>query len=249
MKIIVVTFLHIFAIFFIGCSSASLPIPIGWSTFLTPAERIEYLENRTVTSEIQQKREQYIEKKHSEFTQIMNVLNNKLEELRNKADNNSNLTLWSGGLGVASGVAATTLVVASPANAIWVTGLSTFGTGVLTFQSRAALEGYSRDAVARVYNQIITKISQASILIGNDFEFLRQNVKSSGDDFDERAGELDKRIIELHSAAILTPLIVGIDQDIAELKRTNAEIKEMLDQAQKDINELKNTNPDRPSNP
>ena len=75
--------------------------------------------------------------------------------------------------------------------------------------------------------------------IGADFEFLRQYVDLTGDVFDKRAGELDGRIVSLYSTAILTPLIVGADQDVEELKRRNAEILKKLEDAQKQIDELK----------
>jgi len=162
-----------------------------------------------------------------------------LDELRRTADNRSNLTLFTGGAGIASGVAATTLAVASPANVVWVAGLSAFGTGVLSFQTRAALEGFSRDAVARVYNDTITRTQGTIAQIGADFEFLRQHVDSLDDSFDKRAGELDNRIVSLRSAAILTPLIIGTDQDIEELKKRNVEILKQLEETQKQVDELK----------
>lgn len=223
----------------VGCSTTYPPKPTGWSAF--PSRPISDLITKAaeVSPELKVARLKYIEKKQSEFLEIMTVIDKKLDDLRRTADKNSALTLWTGGAGIASGVAATTLAVASPANVVWVAGLSAFGTGVLTFQTRAALEGYSRDAVARVYNQTITKIQKSTSQIGADFEFLRQYVDLTGDVFDKRAGELDGRIVSLYSTAILTPLIVGADQDVEELKRRNAEILKKLEDAQKQIDELK----------
>jgi hypothetical protein len=216
-----------------GCASTAPLEPKSWSTFLSIADRLAYQTKTEIPPELKEKRLQYIDNQRSEYQKIMDKIDSKLDDLRRTAEKNSTVTLWTGGAGIASGVAATTLVVASPANAVWVAGLTAFGTGVMTFQTRAALEGYSRDAVARVYNEIIAKIQDATSQIGVDFEFLRSNVESTGDVFDKRAGELDQRIIRLHTAAILTPLIVGTDQDIEELKRRNVELQSQIDEIKK----------------
>ncbi len=57
----------------------------------------------------------------------------------------SGATLSMSGAGIASGIAATSLAVASPANAAVVAGLTGFGSGMAAFQTMYADEGFARD--------------------------------------------------------------------------------------------------------
>lgn len=219
----------LFIIISSSCSSIHSLQPTGWSAFPSrPESDLSQKSSKNLTNELKVARLQYLEKKQFEFFKIMKIIDIKLEKLRCTADKNSAITLLTGGAGIASAVAATTLAVASPANTVWVAGLSAFGSGVMTFQMRAALEGYSRDAVARAYTETIAKIGETTAQIGADFDFLRKNIESTDDRFDKRAGELDEKIIKLYTASVLTPLIAGTDQDIEDLKRRNAEIQQQL---------------------
>lgn len=176
------------------------------------------------------------------FEEISNQAQVTLRGLQRKADNYSELTLGTGAVGIGAGVAAGALVVASPANIVWVTALTGIGAGAVSFQTRTALEGFSRDVVARVYNETLVKLNSHA----KEFGDAAAKMRASHNDTDTSAwntaqGQAVAALVNLQTAALLIPIATG-PSDTAELKKQNEELLAALKQIQGAIEKQRGTN-------
>ncbi len=161
-----------------------------------------------------------------------------LRRLEQQADHHGKIAVGTGGVGIAAGIAAGALVVASPANAVWVAALTGVGTGALSFQTRMALEGFSRDAVAQVYNDTITRMREA------DGEYLAAIKVLISHKEDWAAGKWDaeeakaaQALGRFSSAASIVPLPAG-SAEVESLKQKNVELNTKIEELQRKVEEL-----------
>jgi len=228
----------------VGCASSQLRVP-SWQS-----QRTLMLKSRGVLPPSDAKpseqdiaeRQKYLDKLEKSHEDINALARKTLGHLKRQANNNSKLTLATGGVGIASGIAAGALVVASPANAVWVAALTGVGAGALSFQTRAALEGFSRDAVARVYNDTITRMAAADTQYQASYQELVANKTTWTDaKWDEVAGAAEVSLQKYRSAATLVALPSGTEE-VETLKQRNVELTSQLDQLQKQLDKIKKDN-------
>ena len=192
----------------------------GLSTY-EKKKRKEHLENLTKT--------------HADITAIGAKT---LGKLKREAEHNSARTLWTGGVGIAAGIAAGALVVASPANVVWVTALTGIGAGTLSFQTRAALEGMSREAVARVYNDTLTKLTLYETQFEASYELLwaNQTIYLPGI-WDAEAAKAEVSLEKYRSAAMLVSL-PSATEDATAIMQRQVELMEQFVQMRENIKKL-----------
>jgi len=162
------------------------------------------------------------------------------EEIRSSADNNSETSLTVSGIGIASGIAATALVVASPANAVWVAGLSGVSTGALGYQTRLAQEGFTRDAVYREFERLASEYKTANSEFGEALSILKSNVNTT--DFkkwDEGVALAEKSLKEMESTVTLKYLPTGLAEDLEKIKNRDEEILKQIKILQEENKKLK----------
>lgn len=105
-------------------------------------------------------RDKYINWINKSYAEFQNGYDWTMDELNKQAVGSSLVRIGTTGSGIAAGIAATALVVASPANAVWVAGLGGFSTGILGIQSVVTREGYSKVAFARVLKKYKEKLDK-----------------------------------------------------------------------------------------
>ena len=117
-----------------------------------------------------------------------------------------------------AGVAAAVLVAASPANAATVAGLTAFGSGVTGFQTMAAAEGISREAVARVHATQLDHARKAESAF--QAEYLKLVITAPETDWESAARAAESALMRLSSAAMLVSLPEAAPAPIASQPTT-----------------------------
>ncbi|MBI3877301.1 MAG: hypothetical protein HY300_15315 [Verrucomicrobia bacterium] len=84
-----------------------------------------------------------------------------LEQVVGRANKYGGEKVWLGRAGLASGIAAGALIVANPANAVWVAALTGFAGGVAGFSAVSESEGYSKVLLIRNASEINAKVANA----------------------------------------------------------------------------------------
>jgi hypothetical protein len=161
-------------------------------------------------------------------------------ELRSLANKKSITSLSVSTVGVLSGIAATTLLVASPANIIWVTGLTGLSTGALGYQTRLAQEGFSREAVQREFEKIASEYKDANSEFGDALAILQANLNSTNvTDWNLGVSKAEKSLSTMETLTTLGYLPKGTQEDLNKIKAKDEEILNQIKQLSLQNNELK----------
>ena len=180
-------------------------------------------ESPTVTEDPQKRteaRDKQLNDLSAEYTKALTEAQGRLNTLKGQADRRSGATLLTSVAGIASGITASVLLVASPANAVWAAAFTGFGTGVLTFQTEMFNEGYSRQTIARIYQDTMNKMVAANEQYETNSNSLVQGkLTLSANDWNNHLALASGAIIKMHAATIFVPLPIATPEDIAELKK------------------------------
>jgi len=164
----------------------------------------------------------------------------RLNRLKWEADNYSIAKLSLDGVGIGCGIAAAALIVASPANAVWVAALGGVTTGVVGFQSRSAGEGFARDAALRVYDESKEKMENAANAYLVQYENLAKLTPKDDNDAEWRvaAAGAVSALLKYYNAVVFVSLPRGLPEDVEKLKRLQEDQKRIQDEQNKNIQEL-----------
>ena len=111
-------------------------------------------------------RREYLYGKKKEVDKFKASIDEKIKTIEKEAKKASYFAVSLKGMGIATGIASTALVAASPANAVWVAGLGAFTTGALAFEGRAKEVGFSTD----IYNKINDVVKEQAASALEEFE-------------------------------------------------------------------------------
>ncbi|MFN9845216.1 MAG: hypothetical protein ACK539_15490 [Planctomycetota bacterium] len=167
-------------------------LPQDASQLLQQGSAVEYL--RTLRAD----RQAHLDLLRASHSNVTKGAQEVLASLKEQALGYSTVRLWTGGTGVTAGIAAAVLVVASPANAATVAGLTSLGSGVVGFQASLAAEGMTREAVAKVHETVRKQVSKADNQFRNAFAKLLP--KASLDDWETAAHEAETALLMMASA-------------------------------------------------
>jgi hypothetical protein len=91
-------------------------------------------------------------------------------------------------------------------------------------------EGYSRPAIARIYEATMNKMVAAYEEYGTNVFALDKGIDGlNTKEWNERLALASGAIVKLDAASIFVPLPMGTAEDIAELKKRNTELNKRLD--------------------
>ncbi len=153
------------------------------------------------------------------------------DDMRKEADLFSATHLTVGGVGVAAGIAAAALVVASPANAVWVSALSGTAAGAAGYQTSLATQGLSREAVAEAYKAYSETFTNSTGTYADDMAKLNACLKCPDDQWFARRGTVEADIIRLQALALSPPMRQGEK----ELQEKQAEFYKAMLKAQEEM--------------
>lgn len=140
-------------------------------------------------------------------------------DMRKEADVFSATNLGIGGTGIAAGVAASALVVASPANAVWVAALSGAAASAAGYQTSLATQGLSRQAVAEAYELYNTSFINATNVYAEDMSSLTACLSCNDTAWFTSRGKVEADIIKLQALADSRPLRLG-EKELKEQQTT-----------------------------
>ncbi len=123
-----------------------------------------------IPAPVVQARRNYLEIKELYVELLKAAIDLKIAELNKQARQAGYFALGNKAVGIGSGIASTALVVASPANAVWVAGLTTFSTGLIAFEGRAEELGFST-LIANIKNDAIKEKAESALLEFNEINF------------------------------------------------------------------------------
>jgi len=187
-----------------------------------------------------EERKRTLEALKTQYLYAFSLASDRLNTLKTQADRRTQFTVGTSLAGIASGLTATVLLVASPANAVWASGFAGFSTGVLGFQSQMYEEGYSRQTIARIYEATMNKMVAAYEEYGTNYSALEKGIDDlEPDKWNEHLSLASGAIVKLHAASVFVPLPMGAAEDIAELKKSNAELKKRLEDISAQIRNAK----------
>jgi hypothetical protein len=237
----------------IGCAS-SMPMSHTWLSIKGTLQPLVAKERGQVANIPDQKvleaREKYLADIKQEFIDLDKLGNESLNGLLTKADRNSRTSIAVGTLGALSGITAGVLLVASPANAVWAAAFTGFGTGALGFQTRMAMEGYSRPAIARLFTNAILRCEKAKaefLTAYNTLVSLKGNPDS--EQWDKNAGAAELALLKLRSEVLRVSLPMGEEEDLVWQRKAMEEFSTQLNQVQQTVNEIKKGPPPPPPAP
>ena len=153
---------------------------------------------------VEKERNDYLARLKKSFEQVMYAAQSTLDGLARKADRYSKVDLGIGLSGVVSGVAAAILVVASPANAATVAGLTAWGAGATGYQTSLASAGFSREIIAKVHQDLYVKIT-TQVAAYND-AYLKLDVTVDDSVWEENARKAEAALAQIISLAMLVPM-------------------------------------------
>ena len=244
-------FFILFPILIFGCASNSRNLVIDpvmpWSSYQIDQSgkvRSEFVSSNSLT-DLQlglqlTARNNYITGLKATHKSIENKASKLFEEIRDLADQNSETSLAVSTVGILSGITATALVVASPANSVWVAGFTGASTGALGYQTRLAQEGFTRDAVQREFERLASEYKAANAEFGEALAILQVNLNST--DLTEWNGGIakaEKSLNEMETLVTLGYLPAGIVEDLEKIKMRDEEILNQIKILQNQNNELK----------
>ena len=173
-----------------------------------------------------------LKKLKEEYNSASTKAEESLNNLKKRADKRSGGMLWTSAAGIASGLTASVLLVASPANAVWAAAFTGFSTGILAFQDQLSEEGYSRLAVARIHETTQKTIIDANTKYLTNVLILQTRIEGSNalskEDWNKYLALAWEAIAEMTSAARFTSMSMGTSADVQQIKKQNEEILEKL---------------------
>ena len=212
--------------FLIGCAYT----PAYKLNFSSLKSESSTLTKRLTAEQRTEARDKQLDDLSAEYTKALPEAQGRLNTLKGQADRRSGATLGTSLAGIASGITAGVLLVASPANAVWAAAFTGFGTGVLSFQAQMFNEGYSRQTIARIYEDTMNKMAAANEQYETNRHFLVQGKDTlSTDDWNRYLALASGAIIKMHAATIFVPLPIGTPDDLEDLKKNNAELKKLVE--------------------
>ena len=227
-----------------GCANKHVTVP-SWNAFQAPLKKQgnEFVESplneAPLTQDDQNQRKQYLTELDASYTKITGIAEKTLKQLHKEADHYSRLTLGTGVVGIGASIAAGALVVASPANAVWVAVFTGIGAGSISFQTRTALEGFSRDSVAQIYNDTLSKLNTSASEFQSGYYSLKVLQSSSKrSEWFEAAARSEKALQNYYVTALLLPLPTS-SASAEQLKQQNEAFKKQLDDLNAAIDKLK----------
>lgn len=132
-------------------------------------------------------------------------------------------------IGLAAGIGAAALVVASPANAVWVAALSGFSGGVNGFSAAAETEGYSKGIIAAYVQPIVLELQKEV----SDFTLNRaRQYMWKEEDREKFADEIDKQAKRVQNVKILNVKlmqpVMASDEVMKNVQATLKAVQERL---------------------
>ncbi|MCW5556096.1 MAG: hypothetical protein KIS67_28565 [Verrucomicrobiae bacterium] len=123
---------------------------------------------------------------------------------------------WKTGIGIsgiASGIAASALIVASPANAVWVSVLSGYAGGVAGMNSVFDNNGYSREQIAALETTVVQEYAAVSAEINLEVLFaLANDVATTSEKWLEELGKQNRAMTRLRALALTLKIPTGSSQ-------------------------------------
>lgn len=156
-----------------------------------------------------------------------------LHQVEEDGEYNARLTLGVGVGGTLSGIAAAALVVASPANAVWVATFSGLSAGAVGFQTNAALQGFSREAKVAVYNELRGELKAAQAEVDAAFDKLNQALTDPDPQIWQQAVLRTSQKLNMLRAAALYPPTAAVgpfdDTNTARLDQIEKQLQQIID--------------------
>jgi len=165
-----------------------------------------------IPAPVVQARRNYLEIKELYVELLKAAIDLKIAGLNKQARQAGYFALGNKAVGIGSGIASAALVVASPANAVWVAGLTTFSTGLIAFEGRAEELGFST-LVANIKNDAIKKKAAKALGGFNEinFEYLYPySSNATQKDWTTAMQKIGNAILKLEVALRYTPSNVVI---------------------------------------
>jgi len=187
-----------------------------------------------------QMRQEFLDKLNRAYVQINNNANKLLKRMALQADGNTTFRLCLDGAGIGCAIAAGALIVASPANAVWVAALNGVTAGVLAFEASTRQEGVSRDAIVRMYDKAVGDIKQAGETYLTRYEELvKETGKANNDDkWRDAAAAALSALLKYNHTVMYFPLSYGAAEDLQKLKDAQTVFEQELDKFGKMIKDL-----------
>ena len=136
-----------------------------------------------------------------------------LSDLKERAEKRSVWIVASGGVGMGSGVTSSALLVASSANAVTAAILTGVASAVIALQSSSVLQGWSPEAIDRIYEPILKNMQDAEKNYQDKSATLLANVDASDSDWAKAANDAMMALDKYNSAMKYMPLAVGQSGD------------------------------------
>lgn len=119
------------------------------------------------------KPDDYLQELSSARGEVLDVVQQRMQHDFDVASANSRRKVTVGLVGIGTSIAAAALTTASPANAVWVAGLSGISGGVVAYQTSLESQGYSREAVAAIQNNAHQQIAKRMSTFDAAYEQLK----------------------------------------------------------------------------
>jgi len=173
-------------------------------------------------------RAKYITDKKTDYKRVRDEAPAVFTKMYEVANGNSRNSLIVSGIGIASGLAASVVLVASPANAVWAAGLSGVATGTLGFQTRLAQEAFTRAAVSREYTRLKSEFDNGANEFSAGMTLLvsyQSDTSTQGTTkWNEGVAKVENGLSRMDRVLIYQFFPMAIDDDLTAIKERDEEI-------------------------